>query len=221
MMKTEKISNRLYERVEWLLLFVVALNFGYPITLGIGPLGYLLYLVMYAFMFVAGVLVTSVDRRQLMRTGFFALLWMAVSVVATALPQFQFLQVAQYLALLPCLLLIVGALFRFIFEAKIVDGRVLITAITIYILLGSLFTPVYGLIELLSPRSFIDNGLGQPVQWQQLIYYSMITLTTVGYGDIIPVNAWARALASLEGATGVIYIAVLMGRLVGIYRQEK
>lgn len=221
MMKTEKISNRLYERVEWLLLFVVALNFGYPITLGIGPLGYLLYLVMYAFMFVAGVLVTSVDRRQLMRTGFFALLWMAVSVVATALPQFQFLQVIQYLALLPCLLLIVGALFRFIFEAKMVDGRVLITAITIYILLGSLFTPVYGLIELLSPRSFIDNGLGQPVQWQQLIYYSMITLTTVGYGDIIPVNAWARALASLEGATGVIYIAVLMGRLVGIYRQEK
>ena len=59
------------------------------------------------------------------------------------------------------------------------------------------------------------------MQWQQLIYYSMITLTTVGYGDIIPVNAWARTLAALEGMTGVLYIAVLMGRLVGIYRQEK
>jgi hypothetical protein len=127
----------------------------------------------------------------------------------------------QYLALLPCLLLIVSALFRFIFEAKMVDGRILITAIAIYVLLGSMFTPLYGIIELLSPHSFIDNGLGQAVEWQQLIYYSMITLTTVGYGDIIPLNAWARSLASLEGVTGVIYIAVLMGRLVGIYRQEK
>ncbi len=220
-MKGEKLKNSLYGKVEWLLLFVIALNFGYPITLSVGRLGYLLYLGMYALMFVAGVLVTSIDRRHLTRTGFSALLWMIISVIANLLPQYKFLLIVQYLALLPCLLLIVSALFRFIFEAKMVDGRILITAIAIYVLLGSMFTPLYGIIELLSPHSFIDNGLGQAVEWQQLIYYSMITLTTVGYGDIIPLNAWARSLASLEGVTGVIYIAVLMGRLVGIYRQEK
>jgi len=220
-MKGEKLKNSLYGKVEWLLLFVIVLNFGYPITLSVGRLGYLLFLLMYALMFVAGVLVTSIDRRHLMRTGFSTLLWVMISIAVILLPQNNYLLVVQYLALLPCLLLIVSALFRFIFEAKMVDGRILITAIAIYVLLGSMFTPLYGIIELLSPHSFIDNGLGQAVEWQQLIYYSMITLTTVGYGDIIPLNAWARSLASLEGVTGVIYIAVLMGRLVGIYRQEK
>lgn len=218
--KTMKF-NPLYGAVWLLFVVVLVLNFGYPITLSIGPLGNIVFMAMYALMFVVGVLTTSIDRFHLMRTGFFALLWMALSVAATIFPQSAGLQVAQQLALVPCLFLIVAALTRFIVEAKMVDGRVLITAITIYILLASMFTPLYGIIELLSPRSFIDNGLGQPVQWQQLGYYSMITLTTVGYGDIIPVNAWARTLAALEGMTGVLYIAILMGRLVGIYRQEK
>ncbi|MFZ1791878.1 MAG: potassium channel family protein [Anaerolineae bacterium] len=213
--------NPLYGAVGFLFVMVVALNFGYPITLSIGPLGIILFLTGYALMFVIGVLVTSDDRNSLIRTSFAALAWMVASVLATIFPGNVFLSVLQFMAFIPCLLLIIGALFGFIFNAQMVDGRVLITAITIYILLGSLFTPLYGMIEFLSPHSFIDNGLGQPVQWQQLIYYSMITLTTVGYGDIIPVNAWARTLAALEGMTGVLYIAVLMGRLVGIYRQEK
>ena len=50
-----------------------------------------------------------------------------------------------------------------------------------------------------------------------LIYYSFVTLTTIGYGDIYPINITARLFSSLEAVIGQIYIAVLIGRLVGVH----
>ncbi len=50
----------------------------------------------------------------------------------------------------------------------------------------------------------------------QLIYFSMCTLTTVGYGDIVPVARFARTLAWLEAVTGQLYLAILVARLVGL-----
>ncbi len=69
--------------------------------------------------------------------------------------------------------------------------------------------------------AFIDNGLGVAPQWQQLVYFSFVTLATLGYGDVIPLNAWARSLATVEGMVGVLYVALIMGRLIGVYSQEK
>jgi hypothetical protein len=94
---------------------------------------------------------------------------------------------------------------------------VLLAAITVYILLAAQFVPIYGTLEALWPGSFVDDGVGQPVFWQQLIYFSLTTLTTTGYGDILPVSAWARAFANVEQVIGVLYVAVLMGRLVGLF----
>ena len=75
---------------------------------------------------------------------------------------------------------------------------------------------------MLAPGSFIDNGLGGvSAGWQQLVYFSFVTLATVGYGDVLAVNAWARSLATFEGMVGVLYVALLMGWLVGVYSQER
>lgn len=95
-------------------------------------------------------------------------------------------------------------------------------AITVFILLAAAFVPIYGSLELLQPGSFVDNSRpGQPIFWQQFIYFSLITLTTTGYGDILPISAWGRAFASAEAVIGVLYIAVLMARLVGLYSQDE
>jgi hypothetical protein len=59
------------------------------------------------------------------------------------------------------------------------------------------------------------------VFWPQFIYFSLVTLTTSGYGDILPVSGWARALANVEQVIGVLYIAVLMARLVGLSEERK
>ena len=55
---------------------------------------------------------------------------------------------------------------------------------------------------------------------QELLYLSLVTLSTVGYGDIVPVMAPARMLAALEAVTGQIYLAVLIGGLVGLRMQR-
>ena len=61
---------------------------------------------------------------------------------------------------------------------------------------------------------------GEFFPWQSFIYYSYATLTTLGYGDILPVTMWARSMASLEAIVGVMYITVIMARLVGLYSSE-
>jgi hypothetical protein len=54
----------------------------------------------------------------------------------------------------------------------------------------------------------------------ELLYFSLITLSTVGYGDIVPISGMARILTALEGVTGVLYIATTVALLVGRFRRE-
>jgi len=57
--------------------------------------------------------------------------------------------------------------------------------------------------------------------WQRLTYFSHVTLTTLGYGDIVPVAPAAQSLFALEASVGTLYIAVLIGRFVRLFRQEE
>ena len=61
---------------------------------------------------------------------------------------------------------------------------------------------------------------GQPAVWSDLVYFSFTTLTSIGFADILPVNHFSRSFAVLETITGVLYITVLIGRLVGLYSTE-
>lgn len=119
-------------------------------------------------------------------------------------------------------------LLRYIFQARSVNLDVLLAACTVYLLLGAIFVPIYGIIESLTwfpeqeTHAFVD-GLGlnvyedEPFPWQTLVYYSYATLTTLGYGDVLPATFWARSAATFEAALGVLYTAVIVARLVGLY----
>src|SRR5262245_52202882 len=96
-------------------------------------------------------------------------------------------------------------------------------AICFYLLLGVIWALVYALIELAHPGSFLDGGRpvasatgGRRTLVPELLYLSLVTLSTLGYGDILPVTPPARMLAALEGIIGPLYLAVLIARLVGL-----
>lgn len=111
---------------------------------------------------------------------------------------------------------------RFIFLARAITRDVLYAATAVYLLLGGDFVPIYGLLETLAPGAFRDgNALDAPIQWQQLIYFSYTTLTTAGYGDVLPISWWASSFANLEVVVGVLYITIIMARLVGLYTSER
>lgn len=94
-------------------------------------------------------------------------------------------------------------------------------ALSVYLLFGHGWAILFTILEGLQPGSF--SGLGQTGFAQgiasELVYFSFVTLTTLGYGEITPVSITARNLAAMEAVTGVLYTATLVARLVGLYRR--
>jgi hypothetical protein len=88
-------------------------------------------------------------------------------------------------------------------------------AIAVYLLLGLMWASAYALLHHLQPGAFAGNlDAAVPQTW---IYYSFVTLTTTGYGDISPVHPVARSLAIAEAVAGQLYIAITLARLVSLY----
>ncbi len=102
----------------------------------------------------------------------------------------------------------------------------LVGAACVYLLLGVIWAVAYTLIEMAAPGSF--DGLtetGGASGWNpSWLYFSFVTMTTLGYGDLLPLSATARMFAYLQAVFGQFYIAVLVAGLVGAYissRQAK
>jgi hypothetical protein len=95
--------------------------------------------------------------------------------------------------------------------------------ICVYLFLGYAWALLYGLVEVVHPGSFNVPavGPGNPIRMFDYFYFSYVTLTTLGYGDITPVSTYARSLAVLEAMTGVLYIAVFIARLIGMVQRDR
>jgi len=121
---------------------------------------------------------------------------------------------------LPLFLFIVAHILRDILSQKQVTGETLRGAICLYLLLGIIWTSFYMTIHQLDPDSFKGVELeerGHRETWKTFLFFSFITLTTLGYGDIVPVHDSAQSLAILEAVCGVLYIAILISKLVSMY----
>jgi hypothetical protein len=106
-------------------------------------------------------------------------------------------------------------LFSYLKNSSSVSQAQLHTAVSIYLLLACAWAALYGATASLYPSSF-QLGKDRP---SELLYFSLVTLTTVGYGDVVPLSGEARMLAALEAVTGVLYIAITVAILVSGYRR--
>jgi Ion channel len=112
-----------------------------------------------------------------------------------------------------------AGLFSHLRNSRSIARAQLYTAVNIYLLLGLLWATLYLAIDAFSPGSIRIESHAANRQ-TELLYFSLITLSTIGYGDIVPVSGEARILAALEGVTGVLYIAITVALLVGRFRGE-
>lgn len=163
---------------------------------------------------VVAALVTSVrDVRGRSFGAVIAALWFAASLLAMSTDVLHGPLVAVSVALL------LGALFvtfRNLLDREAGDLDALIGAIFGYLLLAMAWAMLFVHIERWQPGAFTFPDDAD--HWSSLIYYSLVTLTSLGYGDILPVAALARIAAGLEAVVGVLYIAVMIGSIVGTYR---
>lgn len=105
---------------------------------------------------------------------------------------------------------------RAVFAPGAVTSHRVLGAIVLYLDFGLLATTIYRLIWDLAPASFtgIPAGATSARASASILYFSFVTLTTIGYGDILPVHPFARSLANLEGIIGQLYPATLLARLI-------
>ena len=93
----------------------------------------------------------------------------------------------------------------------------------IYVLMALLWASAYGIVVHYDPSAIYINPSNDPdgqIGWSDLVYYSLTTLTSTGYGEITPVAPAARALAMLQQVVGVLFVAILIARLTGMHRSR-
>jgi hypothetical protein len=128
----------------------------------------------------------------------------------------------QFTARAVVLLFTAGVLLRDVMRASSVGTITILGAVCVYLLLGLVGSDVYALILSLDPGAFslpdrmVEGADGARVSLSQTLYYSFVTMTTLGFGDITPVSGAARAVSTLQAVVGQFYIAVVVARLVAL-----
>ena len=122
------------------------------------------------------------------------------------------------LALIAICAAAIDSALRLVLRATVVDDEVLFAAVSVYVLMGVAWAAAYSIMATLQPGALSLSPEDAERPWQALLYFSFVTLTTLGYGDVLPVSSVARAWAMVEAAAGTIYLAILIARLVNSYR---
>ncbi len=212
-------------KCAWLFVSLVALSFLHPFSNLIDWVLPIFHdfagILLYSALLVASVHALSDSRKHVLTAVLLAspalvLIWIQGYVGSVSLK----------VASLSFVLLFVGftavRVLKYVLrgEDRVVDK--IFGALSVYLLFGHSWAFVYIILESLQPGSFAGLAQTGAVEGvgSELIYYSFVTLTTLGYGEITPVSISARNLAAMEAVTGVLYTATLIARLVGLYRGE-
>ena len=227
-MRDERLTQQkdpLEGKIIYVLVLTVLVQFLYPISVSDSPFVLIAFQIFYISLFVAGIYLVSNSRVTMWLLIIATLFWLIAGSTYAFRPDLIWANYLVYIILIFFQSALVVVLVRFIFRTTVVNRDVLLAAITVYLLLGAVFVSVYGIIETITwfpdqtTHAFIDglNEYDADFPWQTFVYYSYATLTTLGYGDILPVTFWARSAATFEAVVGVLYTAVIVARLIGLY----
>lgn len=217
----QRLINRLKEtgRCTWLLAALVMLLLTYPFA-GQSVEASLLVALFNSAMLIAAAFASGVGRRTRIISFLFA-------VPAIVLTWMWMVGNDQQVALLLLAVMIlfygftIAHVMAYVLSPGAVTGNKLHGAMSAYIMVGLLWSFVYLLIEVLVPESFLNMASNPPstyMNWPQFMFFSFTTLTSTGYGNIVPVEGFAQSAAILEQLAGMFFVAVLIARLAGLYQ---
>ncbi|WP_017584515.1 potassium channel family protein [Nocardiopsis valliformis] len=208
--------------LAWFLAAAVLLHFAYPLTLN-GQVWALAYTLLYPLVAFLGLRVVLPPGKRLLPVAVFSVVFLASGFWAAFNPEAPMARLGLFSAIVLFQGYLILALLTFVFtygqrHRSSHGPQLIMAAICVYLLLGGLFGALFGLMEALWPGGF-ENSLepNAPVTWQDLNYLSFVTLVTLGYGDMVPLGAWARSLAVCEAVIGTLFLATVIARIVGAY----
>ena len=199
-------------RFIYIILAIVIVLLVNPFIRPLGPGGHLLSTVLVAMIPLASIYALTQERRA----AIIILLLAAPYVILDGFSPYSTYRYLPTIALglgtiLYCYIVIV--LISKLLSFRIVTANLIYCAVSIYLLIGMTWAGVYGVLEGTAPGTFAGLSSAR----EDLVYFSFVTLTTVGYGDITPVSILGGRLAVVEAAMGSIYMAVIIAMIVGRY----
>ncbi len=207
----------------FLLLLVLQIFVFAPLTASGHFYLYLLNGIMGSLFLLAGLLTLAQGRLIRWIAPGFIFTAIAVRWLVQTSPTHRLLVADSLLAICYAACLTGFVLYR-VFKEGPVSGHRVRGSIAAYLLLGYFFAAVYYLIYELTPNAFTINApLLAPGQNPSgiFMYFSLVTLTTVGFGDVSAVHPVARSLVTLEGVIGTLYPAILIARLVSLRIEQE
>ncbi len=182
-----------------------------------GNTGENIFSVLIVFVFIVSI--KSLNTQTTWTRSIYGLI--LVFVFLSIIENFLSYQLRVYFTLLILLIFFIGSFVTNIKQVLFtgdIDGNKIIGSLTLYIILGLIWTIIYLLLLTIDVQSF--TGIEAVVNWKMMFshiaYYSFITLTTVGYGDIHPSSPLAEFFASMEAIAGVFYVATIVSSLISL-----
>jgi len=211
-------KNLVRGRLFYLLILLISLIFLYPLLQGSVFRGTFLNMT-FTFILIAIIYGLKKGRNVLLSALAIGVPWIALMWLNlfTNVPMVRAISVLFMTVLFG---FAIHVLLRFILNAERVTANLLFGAGSIYLLLGFAWSGVYMFIAVVKPGSFMvsgPEGAASVGTSADLVYYSFTTLTTLGYGDIVPRFGIVRSIAVLEAITGVLFMSILIATLVGVY----
>ncbi len=178
--------------------------------------------VLFIAMLLAAVLAVARTRPTVIVAGVLATPAVVMWIV-TLIADRPGTELANFVAGSLFLLYVIVVILRYLFATRRVTVNVIAASLCVYLLLAVLWAEIYSIMEIVEPGSFRmpDADISGPLfaghRINLALYYSLVTMTTLGYGEITPRSMPARSIAAMEAVMGQIYLAVLVARLVGMH----
>jgi voltage-gated potassium channel len=198
-----------------LLLFSTILVLILPAISGPGSLSNLLFWITITFLFLQSLVAANLkpSRKNLARiivVGLIFITWLKPAGIDSI-----FIEIFKTAAFAAFFIFVVYYLIRFIRQSKDATMDVLITAINIYLLIGIIGASIASLLDKINPDAYNMPAHMNPDKMISFFYYSFITMSTVGYGDITPTIPETQALAYFLAITGQLYVAIIIAFIIG------
>jgi hypothetical protein len=203
------------EGLSILLLILIAIIFLlYPLQ-RVGITNLLLVRLFFLLLVVAGVWTVSHSKKKFALAMVLAVLYIIFQGYLTVSPDKWVLFTTLTITIAFEALLTFFVLVRTVAPGPVNRYRIE-GSVVVYLMIGLLFSTVYTLIYALNETAFTFSNKPESIELSQasLTYFSFITLTTIGYGDIQPLHPFSQAAAMMEGLIGQLFPAILIGRLV-------
>ena len=205
-------------RQKYLFVSLIAFMLTGPIVGHLkGPVASLVMYGILMLVFITGPLTASRSRSELIATALFASMTLLTGVFSALyfeVPLFTTLMGVIFFAYLTYLL---GRQLLHI-DAQ-VDAEMLWMSVNVFILAGLFFAFLNGFVAYIQPDAFVGKFMDTALEDQiyGFVYFSFVTLTTQGYGDLTPNTIMIATITYMEALFGQLYVAILIARLVGLY----